>query len=1810
MILIRRMFAGLLVLGGLGIMSLAASSYAQGQDQPDKKAKEADPKVVEPKLPLAHIGPRQVDWNERKYAFEMSGKAWPDVFRWLCEESKLVYSSSYKPPTGGITYITPKGQKYSLLEVFDIINRRLQTQEKYTLIRGDIDLSLFPADVEIPGILIPRLRVDNKVNELDSRGQTEIVEVMVKLKDQFIAEDIAADVKRFLGDFGKVTPISSTNSLLMRADVAALRRWIPYLMHTGEKDDTSAHTHHHKCKFIRATTAEVVLVKALGQSRQIVQIETKGGTPTADGGGGKGPGFGPGGGGAGRRIVREIIVTSEKASNTVIINGPSDRIGQAKAILAGLDVPRYPGDTGLMPTGPHTFVDHDVPGGGADVMDKLLKEIYRSDDSIRIMVANPARLFVWADPQTHFEIKAIMQPLKPALVDTAVFALSRLDAGKLAVSLKEMITGAKNNSPFIEADTEQNTIRARGTPDELKTVRDIIRILDGDGAAGDGTKRMIILEKGSGATIAEALSLVFGKMRDNKVELVLPGQLDDLLRPDFRPPEKKIEPKFEFKPPQKTSRITPDMVREAIYLDNPRRESPVFFQGQEEKKANLPPIRIMGFGNRIIISSDDPKALDVAHDIIRVLVNTEAGPGDIEVLRLRLANAVEVAKILDEAFNGPKTQQGGGRGGPPGGGGLGGLPGMVLGGVMGLGGGGQNTRVENIRVVADAATNSLLVRAKPADMLTIRRLLDKYIDVRDPNSEVTVKTHHIHLKNSNALEVADLIKSVFAESMKTAPTSQGGGGSPFGIFGGPRPVDSSGMDKKVLLTIAADNHTNSIYVACPTTLYKEIKQLVDEIENVSSQSKQITKIVSIKDIDPITLQNALDAFSGRSTAQRRPGDTGVNPTTFAPGGFGTPMRFGFGGGGTGFQGGGGGAMPIFMPSFPGGGGGGPTPGTGGGGPRPGGGGKGAKGGASLDRGPDFFVSRVMDDPSVRVFYDPAEEQQEPLRIDPLRDNFMKLPGYSINPLQLTVHQAGDAPPAPKITSGTVTLHDITKTPQIGTWSVKDGTITLSFPRAVYIGKLSGSEMSGDARDEKLKWTWSASRYAGTNDWLGKEDRPGFGQLMFRFGSVGPGGSPDELTPPRLGVDIQVLPDLGIAILKTYNEQDLRAILQIIEMIRRESQPALIDVELVPVRFGDPFEITATLNQLYSSVIIQPFSQSFNPQTTTRPGGAPAPAPAPGGGPTPTPTPAAPAATSAAVPRNIVLIPQPKLSAILVAAAKSRMPDIKAQIHKLDQRPSDPSHAVYRPLRRASAARVAASLNTFYAGRFLAPGNVNQIRITWDDGSNTIIVQASPADLEEINRLIDYIDNARNKAENEIRVIPLRAAVAADLSLLLNQSIANGVLTLNTVTGIPGLQQQPPQPIAGQLGAIPQIPATKEISLVLIGKDGKNIEARVLEDIRVNADIRTNSLVISAPPESMQLVLSLIRELDVAPLSRSEINIFHLRKSDATQMALMLQQLFLGTGQVGARAGGAPAGGGAAGAQTRPPASFVINATTEPGSPIIDLRVTVDERTNSLVVAGSKSDLLIVESIIGKIEDANIPERRSRAVRLRNSQAADVANAVTDFITKTQALIKGYNQETNSLGLMRDIVVVAEPISNSVLINATPEAFAMILDVIASIDTPPPQVVIQVVIAEVTTNGSEEFGMELGLQTPVIFNRGTVTGAAAAAGASYATFSPGYDFTNPSLAPGNNVLANPQAVGFQALTSAGVGRRSPTSGIGGLVLSAGSDTVNVLIRALRTQGRINVLSRPQVMTLDNQTALVQLGAKIPYVSGAPTITTAG
>src|SRR5260221_14712087 len=77
---------------------------------------------------------------------------------------------------------------------------------------------------------------------------------------------------------------------------------------------------------------------------------------------------------------------------------------------------------------------------------------------------------------------------------------------------------------------------------------------------------------------------------------------------------------------------------------------------------------------------------------------------------------------------------------------------------------------------------------------------------------------------------------------------------------------------------------------------------------------------------------------------------------------------------------------------------------------------------------------------------------------------------------------------------------------------------------------------------------------------------------------------------------------------------------------------------------------------------------------------------------------------------------------------------------------------------------------------------------------------------------------------------------------------------------------------------------------------------------------------------------------------------------------------------------------------------------------------------------------------------------------------------------------------------REVIVVAEPVTNNLLISATPRYFKDIKDMILQLDKVPRQVIIQALIVEVTLDNTDEFGMELGGQNSILFQRSPLQSA--------------------------------------------------------------------------------------------------------------------
>ena len=410
---------------------------------------------------------------------------------------------------------------------------------------------------------------------------------------------------------------------------------------------------------------------------------------------------------------------------------------------------------------------------------------------------------------------------------------------------------------------------------------------------------------------------------------------------------------------------------------------------------------------------------------------------------------------------------------------------------------------------------------------------------------------------------------------------------------------------------------------------------------------------------------------------------------------------------------------------------------------------------------------------------------------------------------------------------------------------------------------------------------------------------------------------------------------------------------------------------------------------------------------------------------------------------------------------------------------------------------------------------------------------------------------------------------------------------------------------------------KSAVLQFLSVDGEReriLRSGILDDVHVAADSRTNSLVVTAPEQSMELMAELVRQLDRPAASVAEIKVFTLANGDATQAITLLERLFPPPTQQGQNQGQGQGQNQSVGIQ--------VAGADDAGSGLIPMRFSVDARTNSILAIGGAEALRVVEAILLRLDASDIRQRQSEVIRLNNSPAADIANAINLFLQSQRQAVTQADPNLFSPfeQIEREVVVVADPVSNSLLISATPRFFEEIKEIVTRLDMAPAQVIIQALIVEVSLDNTDEFGVELGFQDPILFGRSTFpaanittlpvtvnnqTGTSTTTSQQVISQSglPGFQFPGQQL--GNNIAGNPGHVGTQGINSFALGRVNGDLGYGGLVLSASSDAVNILLRALAQRRRVDILSRPQIRTLNNQTAQIQVGQDVPVVNGLNT-----
>ncbi|MBK1672912.1 type II secretion system protein GspD [Ectothiorhodospira shaposhnikovii] len=303
-----------------------------------------------------------------------------------------------------------------------------------------------------------------------------------------------------------------------------------------------------------------------------------------------------------------------------------------------------------------------------------------------------------------------------------------------------------------------------------------------------------------------------------------------------------------------------------------------------------------------------------------------------------------------------------------------------------------------------------------------------------------------------------------------------------------------------------------------------------------------------------------------------------------------------------------------------------------------------------------------------------------------------------------------------------------------------------------------------------------------------------------------------------------------------------------------------------------------------------------------------------------------------------------------------------------------------------------------------------------------------------------------------------------------------------------------------------------------------------------ASPESNTLVISDTAANVNRLVGIISRIDQE--SREDMEVIPLQHAAAAEVARIISTME-----------------GAEGRQ-------------RPGS---RLQVMADERTNSILLGGDPKRRIPVRAVISHL-DIPMEGGNTQVIYLRYAKAEDVAEVLRGLAVSMEAT-GGGGASTAARGA--GIHVQAHESTNAVVISAPPDVIRDMRAVIQQLDVRRAQVLVEAIIAEVSTERARELGVQWGIGSERdgvgIINFGS-------SGSGLYQLARGFQAGGsdlPTLGDG--------------LTLGGVGR-------------SGGTTIAVLLRALAGDSASNILSTPSLLTMDNEEAEIIVGQNVPFRSG--------
>ncbi len=547
--------------------------------------------------------------------------------------------------------------------------------------------------------------------------------------------------------------------------------------------------------------------------------------------------------------------------------------------------------------------------------------------------------------------------------------------------------------------------------------------------------------------------------------------------------------------------------------------------------------------------------------------------------------------------------------------------------------------------------------------------------------------------------------------------------------------------------------------------------------------------------------------------------------------------------------------------------------------------------------------------------------------------------------------------------------------------------------------------------------------------------------------------------------------------------------------------------------------------------------------------------------------------------SVAISADPTSNSIIVAASAENVAVVRNLIEVLGKAAKDAiggQSIEIVQLAKSRASDIVNMLDEMYVREENRRRGPNAVKAAPEPRLNSVLLSGSQADVDTMRRMVAQLDGARPSSVVEIKYIPLASANVLETVNLI-QTVLSGA-------SIAGGNGNPAQAIVLKyLRRIVDPNAEVDPNAPVDPLIEMEVSAAVRQSISLTPDVRTNTVIVRAPKESMELIERMVKDLDGSSSGSQNIRIFKLTNADADQTAKILTELFnlqrRGNLYVLKPREDIPLQNGAETqpGQTPPAAASAAGSVGLFGTDLTlvpderqQLSITVDNRTNSLLVSATPNYLALVEKVVLELDAQEANTRDTYVYRLKNASALEVARVLTEFVQKDLQKVLGTlanDQRPSAQKLLeQEITIVGDEKSNSVLVNASPRYMERVKSVIEELDIDPPQVMIQVLLAEVTLDTNEELGLQFAR-----FSVGDVNVAG------------GFGLPRGNFAPGAPIIPPLSGLSPALFGSALVPN-----------IAIGNADFDLLINALQSQNRVELLSNPSVMVANNTEGKIQVG----------------